>query len=247
MFKTAGLIYVSYPVLSGKTVDQSTPFLLNQLSCLNYEVEQVTLLCQKQNRIADELSRLSKCLDIILVITDLTSDIVLKAIAEISNERDRVKNHFSALYYQHKFPFSTKFLRNKDVKYPVVYFSRIFILKEDFLVEHFDLIKPYLERYRQEVLYRIIIEAQLNGSSTAVLEKIKSYPIQIEKKDKYVKFTLENSNFEDVVRAQQMLNEVLSDKGMHVYGGSRIFNNIFQEEDDRLQKAISVSIKFILH
>src|SRR5574341_1983063 len=65
MAKTAGILIIGSEVLTGKVVDQNSPYLVRELRALGVEVQRITTIPDDVSIIAEEVQEFAKRYDLV--------------------------------------------------------------------------------------------------------------------------------------------------------------------------------------
>src|SRR2546428_6410411 len=63
MSKTAGIVVIGNEILSGKTRDENSPYLVSELRDLGVDVRKISVIPDELRLISDEVRNFSKCYD----------------------------------------------------------------------------------------------------------------------------------------------------------------------------------------
>ncbi len=85
MSKTAGIIVIGNEILSGKTRDENSPYLVRELRALGVDVKKVSVVPDELQLISDEVRTLSKAYDYVFTtggVGPTHDDLTMEGIAQ---------------------------------------------------------------------------------------------------------------------------------------------------------------------
>lgn len=251
--KTASIIVVSDEVLQSKKCDHSSQFLVNELTCLGYLIGKISVVNDRENVIYNEFNTLLNTFDIIIAVGDKPGTIYKALGTMISEELHNSKELIAVLSeigesYENDevlLPSQAKILSTGDV-YPVVYFQRIFILKERHLKECFNkIMKSHLIQYRKNRKLQKTIEVSKNGSFVDFDEITKTFneslQVELRKSDKSYIFQVSGSELDAMVEFQQKISTTFPNYNLNFVDNSDVWENVYSSNEKHVKIAIEVS------
>jgi len=234
MAKTAGILIIGNEVLSGKVVDQNSPYLVRELRALGVEVKRITTIPDEVPVIAQEVQALAERYDLVFTtggVGPTHDDVTIAAIATAFGRgvvrhpflEDALRQHYgrgitAAQLRMAEMPEGGELAGEGDMGFPVVVFRNVFIFPgiPEAVRRKFARIR---ERFREQpfVLRRVFLrcdEGQIAGDLNGVMSRfpelqLGSYPI-LHNPDHNVELTLESKSAEYVERALRFLLDRLS-------------------------------------
>ncbi len=233
MARTAGILIIGNEVLSGKVVDQNSPYLVRELRALGVEVRQITTIPDEASLIAREAKAFAEQFDLVFTtggIGPTHDDVTIGAIATAFGKTIVRHPLLEALLRRHygdgisaaqlkmaEMPEGGELLEVGDMAFPVVVFRNVYIFPgiPEAVRRKFERIR---ERFREQpyVLRRVFLrcdEGQIAGDLDGVISRfpelqLGSYPI-LHNPDHNVELTLESKSGEYVERALRFLLDCL--------------------------------------
>jgi FAD synthetase len=233
MARTAGILIIGNEVLTGKVVDQNSPYLVRELRALGVEVRQIATIPDEVSVIAREAKAFAEQFDLVFTtggIGPTHDDVTIGAIATAFGKTIVRHPLLEALLRRHygdgitaaqlkmaEMPEGGELLEVGDTAFPVVVFRNVYIFPgiPEAVRRKFERIR---ERFREQpyVLRRVFLrcdEGQIAGDLDGVLRRfpelqLGSYPI-LHNPDHNVELTLESKSGEYVERALRFLLDCL--------------------------------------
>jgi len=233
MARTAGILIIGNEVLTGKVVDQNSPYLVRELRALGVEVRQITTIPDEVSFIAREAKAFAEQFDLVFTtggIGPTHDDVTIGAIATAFGKTIVRHPLLEALLRRHygdgitaaqlkmaEMPEGGELLEVGDMVFPVVVFRNVYIFPgiPEAVRRKFERIR---ERFREQpyVLRRVFLrcdEGQIAGDLDSVISRfpelqLGSYPI-LHNPDHNVELTLESKSGEYVERALRFLLDCL--------------------------------------
>jgi molybdenum cofactor synthesis domain-containing protein len=234
MAKTAGIIVIGNEILSGKTIDENSLFLMRELRTLGVDVRKVSVIPDELDLIAEEVRVFSRAYNYVFTtggVGPTHDDLTIAGIAQAFGQPMRRNAQLEAAL-RHYYPdgLLEANLRMADVPegahlvggagmwFPVVAMENVFIFPgvPEILRRKFDRIK---EMFREAPFHlrEIYLRAD-EGQITAILhEVLDGYPALLLGSYPYlnnpqysIKLTLESKDVEYLDRAYRLLVEKLS-------------------------------------
>ncbi|MFI5341314.1 MAG: competence/damage-inducible protein A [Candidatus Methylomirabilales bacterium] len=234
MAKTAGILIIGNEVLSGKVVDQNSPYLVRELRALGVEVKRITTIPDEVPVIAQEVQALAEQYDLVFTtggVGPTHDDVTIAAIATAFGRgvvrhpllEDVLRQHYgqgitAAQLRMAEMPEGGELVGEGDMGFPVVVFRNVYIFPgiPEAVRRKFERIR---ERFREQpfVLRRVFLrcdEGQIAGDLNGVMSRfpalqLGSYPI-LHNPEHNVELTLESKSAEYVERALRFLLNRLS-------------------------------------
>ncbi len=229
MIKTAGILIIGNEVLSGKVVDQNSPYLVRELRALGVEVKRITTIPDEEPIIAQEVRAFAERYDLVFTtggIGPTHDDVTIAAVAAAFGRtvvrhpvlEEVLRRHYGdgitdAQLRMAEMPEGGQLAGEGDLSFPVVAFRNVYIFPgiPEVVCRKFECIR---ERFRDQpfVLRRVFLrcdEGQIADDLTGVLRRfpelqLGSYPI-LHDPDHNVLLTLESKNAEYVEQALRFL------------------------------------------
>lgn len=229
MAKTAGILIIGNEVLSGKVVDQNSPYLVRELRALGVEVRRILTIPDEVPVIAREVGALAEQFDLVFTtggIGPTHDDVTIAAVAAAFGRRvvrhpmleDVLRRHYgegitAAQLRMAEMPEGGELLGEGDLTFPVVAFRNVYIFPgiPEVVRGKFERIR---DRFREQpfVLRRVFLrcdEGLIADDLNEVLCRfpellLGSYPI-LHNPDHTVLLTLESKSAEYVEAALQHL------------------------------------------
>jgi molybdenum cofactor synthesis domain-containing protein len=191
MAKTAGILIIGNEVLSGKVVDQNSPYLVRELRALGVEVRRITTLPDEVPVIAQEVKAFAEQYDLVFTTGGIgpTHDDVTIAAISAAFERsvvrhplleDLLRRHYgdgitAAQLRMAEMPEGSEMLEVGDRAFPVVVFRNVHIFPgiPEAVRRKFERIR---ERFREQpfLLRRVFLrcdEGQIAGDLNDVMSR----------------------------------------------------------------------------
>ena len=233
MARTAGILIIGNEVLTGKVVDQNSPYLVRELRALGVEVKRITTIPDEVPVIAQEMKAFAEQYDLVFTtggIGPTHDDLTIGAIAAAFGGNvvrhplleGLLRRHYgdgitAAQLKMAEMPEGGELLEVGDMTFPVVVFRNVYIFPgiPEAVRRKFERIR---ERFREQpyVLRRVFLrcdEGQIAGHLDSVISRfpelqLGSYPI-LHNPDHNVELTLESKSGEYVERALRFLLDCL--------------------------------------
>ncbi|XP_050504905.1 FAD synthase isoform X1 [Diabrotica virgifera virgifera] len=241
MFKTASLVFVNDGTLEKKSTNIVHEFLVTHLTLLKYDVEKLVLTTDDEKFVASQLNELSKQYDILLVLGD--NNTILKALARLCDEDLSLTEKVEP---KHKcvcdLPSKAKLLTSNTLTYPVIYFQRIFILKEESAKDQFkEVLKSHLEQYIAPPLYKKFIQAYTNGNTKSVIDSIQDLvSVNVHKEQDFVTLEVSSEQLTNVVEVEQILASRLNRQFLYSYWDQESLKKVLDSGDQHIVKSLEV-------
>nr|XP_972300.2 PREDICTED: FAD synthase [Tribolium castaneum] len=246
--KTVGIVVISDEVLSGEKTDNTSKYLIKELACLDYSVGKVSTISEREEVIFNELHALMRSFDMIIAIGERcgaiyralgkmtsqeleTSDDLTRMLTEIGENSNKTETLL---------PRQAKILHSGH-SYPVVYFQRIFILKEKFLKQSFTkVLKNHLLEYRKERNLQKIIEIVKNGNLTIDLNEFKTNGLQLEfsKTDKCYTFKVSSPELREMVEFERKISDRFQNYNLKFIDNSDVWEHVYSSNETHIKHAI---------
>ena len=229
MAKTAGILIIGNEVLSGKVVDQNSPYLVRELRALGVEVKRITTIPDDVPVIAREVRAFAEGYDLVFTtggVGPTHDDVTTPAVAAAFGRKvvrhpmleEVLRRHYgdritTAQLRMAEMPEGGELVGEGDLSFPVVAFRNVYIFPGIPEVVHrkFERIR---DRFREQpyVLRRVFLrwdEGQIADDLNGVLRRfpelqLGSYPI-LHNPDHTVELTLESKSAEYVEQALRFL------------------------------------------
>jgi molybdenum cofactor synthesis domain-containing protein len=233
MARTAGILIIGNEVLTGKVVDQNSPYLVRELRALGVEVRRITTIPDEVPLIAREVKAFAEQFDAVFTtggIGPTPDDVTIGAIATAFGRtivrhpllEGLLRRHYrdgitAAQLRMAEIPEGGELMEVGDMAFPVVVFRNVYIFPgiPEAVRRKFERIR---EHFREQpfVLRRVFLrcdEGQIAGDLEDVIRRfpelqLGSYPI-LHDPDHNVELTLESKSGEYVERALQFLLDCL--------------------------------------
>lgn len=165
--KTASILYITDNFCEKNQED----LIKNELNILKYVINKITVLPEIINLICDELERLIKYSDFVLIIGGVKNGVVYQSLAKATGqdliENPELKNYLekNPKGYQESEVIIPQFCKiyfpsqNNDFIYPIVYCQRIFVIKEGHEISVPQILSPHLSKYGKEKKFRKTIKS----------------------------------------------------------------------------------------
>jgi len=188
MSKTAGIIVIGNEILSGKTRDENSPYLVRELRELGVDVRKISVIPDELDLISDEVREFSKTYDYVFTTggvgpthDDLTMDGIAAAfgrsIYRNAELEDSLRHFYSASLIDGNLrmadvPEGARFVGGKSMWFPVVAVENVFIFPgvPEILQKKFERIR---ETFRDAPFHlrEIFLQAD-EGQIAAVLHQL---------------------------------------------------------------------------
>lgn len=229
MAKTAGILIIGNEVLSGKVVDQNSPYLVRELRTLGVEVQRITTIPDEEPVIAEEVRVFAERYDLVFTtggIGPTHDDVTIAAIAAAFGRKvvrhpmleEVLRRHYgdgitAAQLRMAEMPEGGELVGEGDLSFPVVAFRNVYIFPgiPEVVRRKFERIR---ERFRDQpyILKRVFLrcdEGQIAENLSDVLRRfpelqLGSYPI-LHDPDHNVELTLESKSAQYVEQALRFL------------------------------------------
>ena len=234
MGKTAGILIIGNEVLTGKVLDQNSPYLVRELRALGVEVRRITTIPDEVPVIAQEVKAFAEQYDLVFTtggIGPTHDDVTIGAIAS-AFEKSVVRHPLlEGLLRRHygegitatqlkmaELPEGGELIEVGEMAFPVVVFRNVYIFPgiPEAVRRKFERIR---ERFRDQpyVLRRVFLrcdEGHIAADLIRVMNRfpdllLGSYPI-LHNPDYNVELTLESKSAEYVEQALRFLLDCLS-------------------------------------
>src|SRR4030095_6179128 len=99
MSKTAGIIVIGNEILSGKTRDENSPYLVRELRTLGVDVRRISVISDELRNISDEVQNFSKSYDYVFTtggVGPTHDDLTMDGIADAFGQRIRRNSQLEA-------------------------------------------------------------------------------------------------------------------------------------------------------
>ncbi len=227
--KTAGILIVGSEVLTGKVVDQNSPYLVRELRVLGVEVQRITTIPDDVNIIAEEVQAFAKRYDLVFTtggIGPTHDDVTIVGVAQALGRMIVRHPVLEAVLRQHygegitaaqlrmaEVPEGGQLVGKGDLTFPVVAVRNVYIFPgiPEVVRRKFERIR---EQFRQPpyILRRVFLradEGQIAEDLQVVLREfpdlqLGSYPV-LHNPEYTVMLTLESKNPEVVEGALRLL------------------------------------------
>ncbi|CAH2010898.1 unnamed protein product [Acanthoscelides obtectus] len=249
---TVGILYVVNACdekRHEKPSDDTVEYLTNELKSLNYTVEDIEIVKQKEQLISSTLQRFSAQFDVTIVISYVSSTSLFEALVKIMGA-DRVNggklcNLYDGTVSNCNLPAGVKLLSVDSLELPVVYFQRIFILNGEFLEYQFTkVVKDRLKVYKQIPSYSKVIKIKnhtnSNHSIESILNQLKTYinsGVAVKNYDSEIR--IGSTFFENIVECTETLKKQLNEVDIqfeeHV---GEDFSEIYESREAHIRQAI---------
>jgi molybdenum cofactor synthesis domain-containing protein len=233
MAKTAGILVIGNEILSGKTVDENSPYLARELRELGVDVRRIVVIPDETAVIAAETRALSSSCDYVFTTggvgpthDDLTMEGVAQAFGRKLERRAELVSALAVLYPRE---FLEPNLRMADVPegarlegaslvFPVIAVENVYIFPgvPEILKRKFDRIRELFREapYCLREIYLRDDEGRVAPALHRVLDRfpellLGSYPY-LDNPDYSIKITLESKDGSYLEQASEMLLEELS-------------------------------------
>jgi len=233
MARTAGILIIGNEVLTGKVVDQNSPYLVRELRALGVEVRRITTIPDEAAVIAQEVKAFAGQYDLVFStggIGPTHDDVTVGAMASAFGKNivrhpfleGLLRRHYgdgitAAQLKMAEMPEGGELIEVGDTAFPVLVFRNVYIFPgiPEALQRKFERIR---ERFREQpfILRRIFLrcdEGQIAGDLDGVMSRfpdlqLGSYPI-LHNPSHDVELTLESKSAEYVERALRFLLDCL--------------------------------------
>ncbi len=229
MTKTAGILIIGNEVLSGKVVDQNSPYLVRELRALGVEVKRITTIPDDVPVIIHEVRAFAEQYDLVFTtggIGPTHDDVTIAAISTAFGRsvvrhpllENLLRRHYGdgitpAQLRMAEMPEGGELIEVGNMAFPVVLFRNVYIFPgiPEAVRRKFERIR---ERFRDRpfILRRVLLccdEGQIAGDLHGVMSRfpelqLGSYPI-LHSADHNVELTLESKSPEYVEQALRSL------------------------------------------
>lgn len=229
MAKTAGILIIGSEVLSGKVVDQNSPYLVGELRALGVDVQRITTIPDDAEIIAQDLRTFAEQYDLVFTtggVGPTHDDVTIAAVAQAFGcgvvrhplLEDVLRRHYgegitAAQLRMAEMPEGGRLVGEGDLSFPVVAVRNVYIFPgiPEIVRRKFERIR---EQFREQpfILRRVFLrcdEGQITDDLHAVLDRfpdllLGSYPI-LNNPEHSVILTLESKSPEYVEHALRFL------------------------------------------
>ncbi|VEN33904.1 unnamed protein product, partial [Callosobruchus maculatus] len=242
----------------GKRQSSIVEYLTNQLRTLNFIIVKISYVQEDELIIIKLLEEFVKECDItIAVSTDLKYS-VLQALVKICGEEslNRKKSHIYNDYRSEwwnalNWPAAVKLLLEGSLSLPVLYFQRIYMLKEAFVEDQYTkVVEDHLRVYSQKPNYSKVlkIKHQMNNSIQTIVQQLKTkfqtaistYLMQIDYH--IIEIRMESTSFENIVefevKLKMQLSSLDSNLDIEEYQLDDLSIKIYQSKEAHIRQAI---------
>jgi molybdenum cofactor synthesis domain-containing protein len=239
MSKTAGIIVIGNEILSGKTRDQNSPYLVRELRDLGVDVKKISVIPDERRFISDEVRNFSTSYDYVFTtggVGPTHDDLTMEGIADAFGRRIQRHADLEANirhFYSHDLidgnlrmadvPEGARLVGGKGLWFPVVAVENVYIFPgvPEILQKKFDRIKETFRGapfYLREIFLRAD-EGQIAGTLHDVLRDfpdllLGSYPY-FDNPAYSIKLTLESKDSGYLDRAHAALLGELAKIDLH--------------------------------
>jgi molybdenum cofactor synthesis domain-containing protein len=188
MSKTAGIIVIGNEILSGKTRDENSPYLVRELRALGVDVRKVSVIPDELQLISDEVRTLSKAYDYVFTTggvgpthDDLTMEGIAQAFGRSIQRNSELESSIRRFYSPELIdgnlrmadvPDGARLVGGKGLWFPVVAVENVYIFPgvPEILQKKFDRIR---ETFREEPFYlrEVYLKAD-EGQIAATLHRV---------------------------------------------------------------------------
>ncbi len=229
MGKTAGILIIGSEVLSGKVVDQNSPYLVQELRALGVDVQRITTIPDDESVIAEEVRTFAGRYDLVFTtggVGPTPDDVTIAGVAQAFGRgvirhpmlEEVLRRHYrqgitAAQLRMAEIPEGGCLLGEGDLTFPVVAFQNVYIFPgiPEVVRRKFERIR---EQFRDQpfILRRVFLrcdEGQIADDLHAVLGcypglLLGSYPI-LNNPEHSVVLTLESKSADYVEQALRLL------------------------------------------
>jgi FAD synthetase len=234
MSKTAGIIVIGNEILSGKTRDENSPYLVRELRDLGVDVRKISVISDELHLISDEVRNFSRAYDYVFTtggVGPTHDDLTMEGIAEAFGRRVRrnaeLESNIRHFYARElvdgnlqmaDVPEGARLVGGKGMWFPVVAVENVYIFPgvPEILQKKFERIK---ETFRESPFFlrQVYLKAD-EGQIAAMLHRVLedfpdlllgSYPY-FDNPVYSIKLTLESKDPAYVERAHAALVEQLA-------------------------------------
>ncbi len=229
MSKTAGIIVIGNEILSGKTRDENSPYLVRELRDLGVDVRKISVIADELEIIATEVRSFSKSHDYVFTTggvgpthDDLTMDGIALAFSRGISRNVEIEATIRHFYSPElvegnlrmaDVPEGARLVGSKGMWFPVVAVENVYIFPgvPEILQKKFERIK---EMFREAPFYlrEIYLKADEGQIATTLHELLAAYPDLLLGSYPYfdnpvysIKLTLESKDVSYLDRAHQAL------------------------------------------
>jgi molybdenum cofactor synthesis domain-containing protein len=239
MSKTAGIIVIGNEILSGKTRDENSSYLVRELRDLGVDVRRISVISDELRHISDEVQNFSKSYDYVFTtggVGPTHDDLTMAGIAEAFGQRIDRNSELEAIirrFYARELidgnlrmadiPEGARLVGSKGTLFPVVAVENVYIFPgvPEILQKKFERIKEMFREapfYLREV-YLKADEGQIAATLHSVLADfpdllLGSYPY-FDNPVYSIKLTLESKDLPYLDRAHAALVSQLARIGLH--------------------------------
>ena len=193
MSKTAGIIVIGNEILSGKTRDENSPYLVRELRDLGVDVRKISVISDDLNVISEEVQAFSNSYDYVFTTggvgpthDDLTMDGIANAFGRRIHRNSELENAIRRFYARElidgnlrmaDIPEGARLVGGKGLWFPVVAVENVYIFPgvPEILQKKFDRIK---ETFRDAPFYlrEIFLKADEGQIATTLHRVLADFP-----------------------------------------------------------------------
>ncbi len=244
MAKTAGILVIGNEILSGKTIDENSPYLARELRSLGVDVRRISVIPDELDLICGDVRSFSKSYDYVFTtggVGPTHDDVTMEAIAAAFGRKTERHPELEAVLRQYyspdlvggnlrmaDIPEGARLVGGKGAWFPVVAVENVFIFPgvPEILRRKFERIKEMFREapfYLREIYLRAD-EGQIAGILNCLLADfpellLGSYPY-FDNPVYSIKLTLESKDDGYLDRAQRRLLADLGKIDLHPLQGS---------------------------
>jgi FAD synthetase len=249
--KTAAIIIISKEILQDKKCDTVSKSLIKELNSLQYTIEKVTVIPEKEHVIVTELDSVVKNCDIVITLSEKCGTIY-QAIGRMTSQALQQNEELVEVFKELKEPYETedvylpvqaKLISTSHV-YPIIHFQRIFILKEKFLKYSFNKnFKNHLAQYRKDRIFWKNIKIAQNGNSIGELHEIKKISnnhvkMEYVRTDQFVTVKVTSGELSHVVQFEQKVRDKFGNHCLNSTYDSDVWDKVYLSCERHVKKAI---------
>jgi len=227
--RTAGVIVIGNEILSGKTIDENSPYLATELRKLGVDLRKISVIPDELALIADEVRQFSQAYDYVFTTggvgpthDDLTMDGIAAAFGRSTQRHPELESTLRQYYSKELIdgnlrmadvPDGARMVGGKGMWFPVIAVENVYIFPgvPEILRRKFERIKEMFREapYHLREIYLRADEGQIADILHAILAEfpelmLGSYPY-FDNPVYSIKLTLESKNSEYVERAHTAL------------------------------------------
>jgi molybdenum cofactor synthesis domain-containing protein len=239
MSKTAAIIVIGNEILSGKTRDENSPYLVRELRDLGVDVRRISVISDELETISAEVQNLSKACDYVFTTggvgpthDDLTMDGIARAFSRRIQRNQEIEATIRRFYSPDlvdgnlrmaDVPEGARLVGGKGTWFPVVAVENVYIFPgvPEILQKKFERIK---EMFREAPFYlrEVYLKADEGQIAATLHELLAAYPDLLLGSYPYfdnpvysIKLTLESKDAAYLDRAHQSLVSQLARIDLH--------------------------------